>query len=104
HERRGVGREVDRDAGELRRIAPAALRRAADDPRVELLVVDQRAVHLGLEVARRDRVHADAGRAELDGERARELAYATLRRRVAGDVRAPELARQRRDVDDAALL
>ena len=57
-------------------------------------------VHLGREIAGRDRVDADAVRRELDGESARQLPHAALRRRRTGTM----LGRASSLVSDAMLM
>ena len=51
-------------------------------------------------IARRDRVDADAARAELAGERARQSDQPGLRRAVGRGLRDPHLPQPRGDVDD----
>ena len=86
HVARVVGEEERDHVGDLLRRAPAAGR----DPRVDLASapVLERVGHVGLDVAGRDRVDADAAAGELVRQRLRELGDATLRGGVGGDVEA----------------
>lgn len=69
HEARRVGGEVQRRAGELVGLRVAAERGAARHQGAELLVAHQRRGELRLHQPRRDGVDADAGRAQLGGQR-----------------------------------
>ena len=102
HEARRVARQVDDRGPELLGQRVALHRRVVDPARLELRVVDRR--HLGLDVARRERVDAHAVRRPLRGQRLGEL----VDRRLGGVVgRLPlrpvdDLGRDRADVHDRA--
>src|SRR5271154_1156993 len=77
-ETRSVGSEEDRGADQLFDVAPAAHRRAAREPGRERLVLDQRLVEFGGEIAGRDRVDpqpvlAPIGRHALRGRVGRDV-------------------------------
>src|SRR5450631_33578 len=84
--------------------APSTRWRSLAHPRIELGVVDQRAIHFCREVAGRDRVDLDVVLREFDRHASCQLAYAALGCRIGHDGRAREFAHQRRDVDDLAVL
>src|SRR5438105_1911506 len=103
-EGRGVAGEEHRGADQVFDIAPAARRRAVDEPAAELGVVDERLRQLGLEVAGAEAVDLDAVLAPVDRHALGEHLHRALAGGVRRDVRPPELALHRADVDDFAAL
>src|SRR5271163_3686732 len=103
-ETRSVGAKEDRGADQLFDVAPAAHRRAACEPGRELLVLDQRLVEFGGEIAGRDRVDAQPVLAPIGRHALGEHLHRALGGGVGGDIGAREFALHRADVDDAAFL
>src|SRR5664279_1741488 len=96
------GGEKDNDVADVLGLAPPP----GGDSRRELLeplrVGEQRGVHLGSHVSRRDGVDVDAVARPFVAQRLRELRDGTLACGVRGDGEATLEAQQRREIDDLA--
>lgn len=82
--------------------APSARGNSRADARQPLRVVQQRRVHVRLDVSRRNGVDRDALGRPLVGKRLCDLAHSALGRGVGGDCDATLEGEQRGEVDDAA--
>lgn len=65
-------------------------------------IIQQRRVHLGLDIPRRNRIDRDTARRPLVGEALCELAYGALGRRIGRHCQAALEGQKRRKVDDGA--
>src|SRR6188474_2297114 len=81
-EARGVRGEVDGDAREVLRLAPAPHRHAADRLLIELIPGLQARGHVGADPARQDRVRAYAVARVLDGDAADHCDHRALGRSI----------------------
>src|SRR5438105_4366478 len=77
-----VGCEKHHGSAEFLRLSPAASRGSRLDPFGKGLVVDERGVELGGEIAGGDRVDGDAVTAHLGGSRACQSMQPRLRRHI----------------------
>lgn len=95
-------RQVHRRALEVLGRPPSARRDSTTDARQPLRVVQQRSVHVRLNVSGRNGVDGDALGRPLVGKRLCDLAHGALGRGVGGDCEAALEGEQRGKVYDAA--
>jgi hypothetical protein len=93
-------RQKHNTALEIIRAAPSSSRDPRQDALRPLLIINERRVHLGRNIARRNSIDSNALRRPLVAQRFGQLRNTTLARRVRRN-RQPALeTQQRRDIDD----
>lgn len=97
-----LARQVHRRTLKVLGRPPSARGDSRTDARQPLRVIQQRRVHVRLNVSRRNGVDRDALGRPFVGKRLCDLAYGALGRGVGGDCEAALEGEQRREVDDAA--
>ncbi len=103
-ERRGRRAEEHGRTREVVRLAPAAQRGAADDPRAELGILVQRPGQVGADVAGSDGVHPDAPRRPVDGQGLHQLPDGALGGGVRRVVLPGLLAQERGGEEDGPAI
>lgn len=97
-----LARQVHRRSLEVLGRPPSARGNSSTNARQPLRVVQQRRVHVCLDVSGRNGVDRDALGRPLVGKRLCDLAHGALGRGVGGDCEAALEGEQRGEVDDAA--
>lgn len=96
----GATSQEDNRAHKVLGFAPPTGRNTRHDPGTAVGVVDEGDIHIGVNVARGNRVHIDSLGDPLVGKRFGQLADATLRGSVGGDRDASLEGEKRGDVDN----
>lgn len=97
-----LARQIHRRSLKVLGRPPSARGNSRADARQPLRIIQQRRVHVRLNVSRRNGVDRDALGRPLIGKRLCDLAHGALGRGVGGDCEAALEGEQRGEVDDAA--